>query len=578
MDKRTDIWSFGVVLFEMLSGQRLFGGETIAHTVADVLRAPIDVVKLPTDTPRVVRTLITRCLDRDAKTRLRDIGEARLTIGRYLADPASGEVPDGARSARQWGAWAAAAVLAVLAIVGWLRPRPETSRPTTDVAFTIAPAEGGLARVHYSLRDGAFRDFAVRGDAAVWQTLDKATPADFLRSKSGSIVANDLDNIRLALTKLGVTLRFDAFTQQVLVNGTPLDDATFDYLWVRVIDTFKFRPGKDTLRTLIGVDARNDAFHPVRDYLDALAWDGVPRLEDWLVIYGGAESSPYARAVGALPLIAAVRRVRRPGEKFDELLVLECAQGTDKSGALRALCPNEAWFSDDLPLGVDSKQVIERTAGKWIIEAAEMHGHRGREAEQLKSFLSRQVDGPVRLAYARLSTSIPRQFVMIGTTNLRVGYLKDSTGGRRFWPVTLQGFDIEALQRDRDQLWAEAAVREAAGESIRLARELWAAAGIKQEQRRAADPWEEILEPIFERADTVIIDGQEMDAVPVAVLWTALGIGANVRDNRHADRIAAIADRCNFTEKKKIRASAGAAPQLHWLRRPSCSERSAEHL
>ena len=147
VDKRADIWSFGVVLFEMLSGQRLFGGETVAHTVADVLRAPIDVGKLPKDTPRVVRALIARCLDRDVKTRLRDIGEARLTIGRYLADPASGEVPDGARSARQWGAWAAAAVLAVLAIVGWLRPRPEASSPTADLAFTIAPAEGGLARV-----------------------------------------------------------------------------------------------------------------------------------------------------------------------------------------------------------------------------------------------------------------------------------------------------------------------------------------------------------------------------------------------------------------------------------------------
>ena len=147
VDKRADIWSFGVVLFEMLSGQRLFGGETVAHTVADVLRAPIDVGKLPKDTPRVVRALIARCLDRDVKTRLRDIGEARLTIGRYLADPASGEVPGGVRSARQWGAWAAAAVLAVLAIVGWLRPQPEASSPTADLVLTIAPAEGGLARV-----------------------------------------------------------------------------------------------------------------------------------------------------------------------------------------------------------------------------------------------------------------------------------------------------------------------------------------------------------------------------------------------------------------------------------------------
>jgi hypothetical protein len=147
VDKRADIWSFGVVFFEMLSGQRVFGGESIAHTLADVLRAPIDVGRLPTETPRVVRTVVTRCLDRDAKTRLRDIGEARVTIGEYLANLASNEVPHGARPVRQWVAWAAAVVLVVLAIVGWLRPRPQASSPAPELAFTIKPAAGGLARV-----------------------------------------------------------------------------------------------------------------------------------------------------------------------------------------------------------------------------------------------------------------------------------------------------------------------------------------------------------------------------------------------------------------------------------------------
>ena len=107
----------------------------------------VDVGKLPKETPPVVRTVVTRCLDRDVKTRLRDIGEARVTIGKYLADPANGEVTHGARPARQWVAWAAAAVLAVLAIVGWLRPRPEASSPAADLALTIAPAAGGLAPV-----------------------------------------------------------------------------------------------------------------------------------------------------------------------------------------------------------------------------------------------------------------------------------------------------------------------------------------------------------------------------------------------------------------------------------------------
>jgi serine/threonine-protein kinase len=147
VDKRADIWSFGIVFFEMLSGQRLFGGQTIGHTLADVLRTPIDAGKLPKETPRVVRTVVARCLDRDVKTRLRDIGEARVTIGKYRADPANGEAPHGTRPARQWVAWAAAGVLAVFVIAGWLRPRPESSSPAADLVLTIAPVAGRLARV-----------------------------------------------------------------------------------------------------------------------------------------------------------------------------------------------------------------------------------------------------------------------------------------------------------------------------------------------------------------------------------------------------------------------------------------------
>jgi predicted P-loop ATPase len=210
-----------------------------------------------------------------------------------------------------------------------------------------------------------------------------------------------------------------------------------------------------------------------------------------------------------------------------------------KSSALRALCPNEDWFSDDLPLGVDSKLLIERTGGKWIIEASELHGHRGREAEQLKAFLSRQVDGPVRLAYGRLQTTVPRQFVLIGTTNAKLGYLKDSTGGRRFWPVSVERFDLGRLERERDQLWAEAAAREAAGASIRLRPDLWEAAADAQEVRRAIDPWEPILEPVF-----------DADVVPVNAVWAALQFEASHLDNRHADRVAAIAQRFGFARKR----------------------------
>lgn len=381
----------------------------------------------------------------------------------------------------------------------------------------------------------------------------------FARGTNGQILAGDLDNIRTALGYLDAYPLYDEFRREVLLNGRPLDDTDLERLWVRMSDRFSFRPSLETLRRVLMADAHEAALHPVRDYLARLRWDGAARLDEWLVTYGGAPDTDYVRAVGALVLTAAVRRVRLPGAKFDELLILESAQGTGKSSALQGLCPRSEWFSDDLPLGADSKQVIERTAGRWIIEAAELHGNRGREAEQLKAFLSRQTDGPVRLAYARLPVTIPRQFVIIGTTNGNA-YLKDATGARRFWPVRVTGFDVAALTRDRDQLWAEAAAREAAGASIRLDPSLWEAAGVEQDARRAGDPWEDVLEPLFTG------DGVTQPVrVPVAAVWDTLGIAANARDNRHADRVAAIAQRFGFPLKRKRRIG-GDPPVGYWLR------------
>lgn len=399
---------------------------------------------------------------------------------------------------------------------------------------------------------------AVRGDAALWRVVDAAVPHDFTRHR-GRVIAGNLDNIRLALARLGARPVYDDFAREVRLDGGAVTDEILDRIWIGIDDRFGWRPSKEVLLTIFRAQAHEAPVHPVRQYLERLTWDGTARLDTWLATYGGAVDTPYVRAVGALPLVAAVRRVRHPGAKFDELLILESAQGAFKSTALRTLCPDADWFSDDLPLGVDSKQVIERTAGKWIVEAAELHGNRGREAEALKSFLSRQVDGPVRLAYARLPTSVPRQFVLIGTTNTATSYLKDHTGGRRFWPVAVEKFDVECLARDRDQLWAEAAAREAKGVSIRLDPALWPAAVEEQEQRRAADPWEALLEPILEGDGIAVVD-----RVSVSAIWDTLKLEANALDNRHADRVAAIVQRHGFTRKQKIRVDG--KPAWCWVR------------
>ena len=232
-------------------------------------------------------------------------------------------------------------------------------------------------------------------------------------------------------------------------------------------------------------------------------WDGVPRIDRWLVTYGGAKDSDYVRAVGALVLVAAVRRVRSPGCKFDEMLVLENPeQGTDKSSALQALAVNPEWFSDNLPLGLPPKETIEALSGHWIMEVSELQGMRKSDIEKVKAFLSRQTDR-ARMAYDRTTTEARRQCVIIGTTNSDK-YLRDLTGNRRIWPVRVDRFDLEALKRDRDQLWAEAAAREASGASIRLPEELWAAAAAEQAERVVDNPFLSVLDSVLREKDDMV--------------------------------------------------------------------------
>jgi hypothetical protein len=166
---------------------------------------------------------------------------------------------------------------------------------------------------------------------------------------------------------------------------------------------------------------------------------------------------------------------------------------THNSSGLRALACNDDWFTDDLPLGSDTRRFMESTAGKWIVEAGELKGMGRSDINALKACLSRQYD-EARLAYGHKNTRVARQFVIIGTTNETDGYLRDTTGNRRFWPVRIQRFDLARLRADRDQLWAEAAEADRLGESIRLNPQLYEAAAIEQEARlRGDDPLIDVL-------------------------------------------------------------------------------------
>ena len=338
-------------------------------------------------------------------------------------------------------------------------------------------------------------------------------------------------NILTAVAWMDVTVRFDKFAGRMLIDGLPgygpiLDDTALRHLWLKIDTELGFRPAKELFWDVVTNAAEGNGFHPVLDYLDGLRWDGAPRLETWLIEYAGAADTPFVRAVSKIVLIAAVRRVRQPGVKFDEMLVLESEQGKNKSSALSVLAVKEEWFTDDVPLGSDSKQVIERLSGHWIGEAAELKGMRKGDIEHLKAFLSRRRD-KARLAYGRLTTEVPRQSIFVGTTNNK-RYLKDQTGNRRFWPVEVEQFDIERLTANRDQLWAEASAAEAKGESIRLDESLWAAAAEEQEGRATLDPYTETL--------SVYLGGLE-GKIRSEDVWTIIGLKPAQRHQEHNTRV-----------------------------------------
>lgn len=246
---------------------------------------------------------------------------------------------------------------------------------------------------------------------------------------------------------------------------------------------------RETVEDAMEAEAARNRFHPVRDYLAGLVWDGVPRIDEWLHHAFGVEMNPYTRAAGAKFLIAAVRRVRNPGVKFDHAPVAQGAQGKGKSTTWAALFGPE-WFSDDLPDDLGDKDAAMALRGVWGLEMAELTQLLATEAEAVKAFLSRATDR-YRPPYGRQVIDVPRQGVLVGTTNAQE-WLRDATGNRRWWPFDCTACDPHWVRQHRDQLWAEAADREARGEPHWLDEEdARDEAQQMQDERMVEDPWAE---------------------------------------------------------------------------------------
>jgi len=317
-----------------------------------------------------------------------------------------------------------------------------------------------------------------------------------LWTEKGHPARSSIANAGVALASFtDCTFSYDAFADTELLNGERIEDATAGELWHRMEIDLEFGPTKDALYAAITRVCRANSFHPVKDYLNGLAWDGKRRLNKLAHTHFGAEDTPLQNAIARLIIYGMVARIVQPGAKFDYMPVLQSGQqGLAKSEALRILAGKWAGSGLSLDSFDLTKTLIERTKGKWLIECADLGGWRGSDIEKVKGIISDRQDS-ARMAYGRLNVTRERQFVIVGTSNPRE-FLKDSQN-RRF-PVleVRQHIDLGALRRDRDQLLAEAladvdAFKDGDEYHVHLPPALWDEAEVHSQQFRSISAFEE---------------------------------------------------------------------------------------
>jgi predicted P-loop ATPase len=349
-------------------------------------------------------------------------------------------------------------------------------------------------------------------------------------------------------------LRYNRFANQICFTGkAPWHHDRQEY-WVDS-DVSECRRWLDQRRSLaFSKTVMEDAalqvamtyqFHPVRDWLNSLRWDGESRLDRMLIDYAGSPDTLYVREVTKNTLIAAVARVFEPGCQHDSMLVLEGKQGTGKTSLVRIL--GDKYYADikiDL-LGL--KDTIQGMQGRWLLEASELEFLKRGEAQAIKRFLTLTHD-VVRMPYNRYTEEFPRQSIFIGTVNPEAGegYLSDTEGNRRFWPVATSGdIDLAGIIRDRDQLFAEAYHRYKQGEKWHIKDpEIIKMANEQAALRVGNDPWEETILSWLDRTEI-----EEFTSAQIAD--NALSLKGAQYTKYHKNRVAKVMEKIGYKHTQK---------------------------
>lgn len=321
-------------------------------------------------------------------------------------------------------------------------------------------------------------------------------PMPFLERDKKGIKAT-LPNLRAALSRpdcFNWRVRFDTFFNAVMVAH--IDDTE----WAKITDDTEalirselerehgFHPvGKDIMRDALRLAARDNKFDTAQSWLNSLEWDGVRRIDTFFVRYFGVEDSAYARAVGRYIWTAMAGRVLTPGVKADMVPVLVGPQGAGKSTGVRAMVPDDAFFTE-INIAERDADLSRIMRGKLIGEIGELRGFRRVEQEAIKAFISRTHEEWVEKYEAR-ATVMPRRLMFLGTTNI-LEFLEDDTGNRRWLPLTVGCVDVSGIREAMTQLWAEAR------EAYELVGVDWGAeklAAKAHADHMVRDTWEEVL-------------------------------------------------------------------------------------